>query len=416
MRSLAAQYGASLATVERAIRDLSSEGLLAGRAGKGTFVCTPTPAVRTLRMSPSRTMTPDESAHVARNFRSDAPQVELSFTQDAPDLVGTMLDFLPSVSSELEDIDDLVCELYGRTQKGSDVFNPLRQGGRLSILPVNWGHSAVLINKDLFRRRGVPLPSRMWSFEESLELAKAMTVREEGIAGFVMSQNYTTFLSTVLRNNGSLFDPTGRHCRLAEPEAIRAADYMRALAAFGMGEECHRPQVKRAFSEGRIAMLMASTWQYDVLRDCRFEVGARPMPVGKRDIGILMAEGYGIRKGCRSRDLAVQMLRALAGMESWPEHAGGHPAVPFTLALQDDNEIVDVYRQELQRSRCLLFEVEPACRSERHLDILNLLAPTVRLIRYGGMPVEDILVQLRDQMNAFLSSADGASYYSTRTL
>lgn len=416
MRSLAAHYGASLATVERAIRDLSAEGLLAGRAGRGTFVCTPPSTVPTLRMSPSRTMTTDECAHVVRNFRSQSPQAGLLLTADAPDLVGTMLDLLPGVLSELEDIDDLVCEIYGRKENGREIFNPLRQGGKLFLLPVNWGHSAVLINKDLFRKRGVPLPSRMWSFEESLELARAMTSREDNVSGFVMSENLTTFLSTVLRNNGSIFDPTGRHCRLAEPEAVGAAKYLRALAAFGAGEDRHRPQVKRDFCEGRTAMLVASTWQYDMIRHCPFEVGARPMPVGKRDIGIMIAEGYGLRKGSRSRDLAVRMLRTLAGMESWPEHAAGHPAVPFTRALQDDNEVVDVYREDLQHCRCLLFEIDPFYRTERHLDILNLLAPAIRLIRYGGMPVDDVLVQLRDQMNAFLASAGGASFFSTRML
>ena len=402
MRTLAKGMGVSLTTVERAMRDLTMEGLVIGRPGKGVFVRTDRPdrSRNTLRMSPCRTLTRGEHEGALRRFQALAPCADVEFTDEGPDLVEVALDLLPRIANELEEIDEFVLGLYGCEHSGAEVFDPLRVGGRLFMLPVVWRHSAVLINADLFRGAGVALPSAAWTWEDSLEAARALHRPQDQVHGNAMSKNADNLLATVLQNNGSVYDTVGCCCRLAEPEALEAARYLRRLAAYGVPDG---RKLDEEFNQGRVAMLFTNNWSYAALRHCAFRVRARPLPTSKRRIGILSATGFGIRRGTPARDLALKMLQALAEMETWPDHVAGAPAVPFTRSLHKADEVSGVFQDAMRNARCSLHEIEPSRRTLAHLDALQIIWPTFRMIRNERVPIPDIMAHLRDQIGTMVA-------------
>jgi len=402
LRSVARRLDVSLTTVERAFRDLRVEGRIGGRAGRGSFVRADDAETAFLRMSRARSLNRVQRDRLTRAFRAANPNASLVLSDDTPDVVEVDLDMLPRLAPELENIEEHVCACYGRAERGREVFEPLRVSGRLHMLPTVCGHSAVLLNKDLFRRAGVPLPSQAWTWDEALDLARAVADPDKGIRGFAGGHPATALLTAVLQNNGSLYDPSGRHCRLAEPEAIAAGEYLRRLAVFGAPASHNLGDVERDFVEGRLAMRVSRNWSREMLAQCSFDVGARPLPAGKRDVSVLMATGFGLRRDSPARGLAFDMLKALADMETWPGVAERRPMVPFTLALQDTSEVADVFAASLQSARSVLHQVDPPFRRDILRDALKLLQPALREIQYGSTPVADIMMRLRDHINTMI--------------
>lgn len=407
MRSLARRFEVSLATVERAIRELSIEGILERQHGNGTYVSPkgPTAAMRTLRMSPPQVLNAFEQERVSRQFHEVCPEAELIFTDDNPDIIESEAALQPQEVDRLEDIDDLVCELYGRCGAAGTVFDPLRVNGRLHMLPVTLDHLVTLVNRNLFEKVGVPLPSPYWSWEESLDLARALTNRAEGVYGFA-AVSFPVYLVTVVQQNGGrVFDRSGRVCHLTEPEAIQAGEYIRRMAAFAPADQNDFQEILKMFCAGRIAMMTASTWHYKPAMRAEFELEARRLPISKRRAELLLdAKGYGIRRGRGGQAQVRQMLKILAGIETWPEYLPNNPAVPLTGSLQESNPVTEVYRECLGHCRDLLDEVQPSLRRLEHSQALSIMGGTVRTIRRNmDAPVVAIMTQLRDHVEAILA-------------
>lgn len=410
LRKVARDLSVSLTTVERAFRDLRVEGRVAGRAGRGSFVLAPRAlsleTAQTLKMSPCRSLRAEQRERLARGFAAACPQTHLLLTDESADVVEIDLDMLPRVARDFEDIEEFACELYGRTTEGREVFAPLCETGRLQMLPTGMGHAAVLLNRDLFRQAGVPLPSRNWTWEESLETARALSRARVGAYAYAGGESATVLVTAVLQNDGSLYDASGRHCRLAEPEAVGAAEHLRRMAEFGAPFEDTLADVERNFFEGRLPMRVSRNWSYASVAQCPFEVEARPLPLGRRNVSILVATGFGLRKGAGARDAGLAMLRLLAGMESWPDFVARRPAVPLTRSLQDANPITEVFAETLRHARPVLHQVDPACRRDIHREALKLAHPALRAIRHGTEPVAAILARLRDHVNAMIESSE----------
>jgi DNA-binding transcriptional regulator YhcF (GntR family) len=413
MRVLARHLNVSLTTVEKALRELSLEGVVEGKPGKGTFVTgnDATAHARTLSVGSMSCMIEEERQRVTKEFGALIPGAKLTVSDQNPDLLEVGFEQAVTVATELEDIDDLVCGLYGRREQGGEIFNAIRREGRLHILPIVWNHPCVLINADLFKKLGIPFPSVSWSWAESVELARATAKPEAGQYGFVAVGGWPYFLSLVLQNNGSIFDPSGVTCRLSEPEAVQAAEYVRALAPYGAPDGRRFAAVHKDFYEGRTAMLVTDNWWKTHMAGVanRFEVIVRPPPVAKRQAVLLRGTGFGIRKGTLARPLAERLLRLLADIEVWPHYIERHPIVPFHLRLQEADERTRIVLDTLRHAHTALDEILPDCRTPRHMEGLNLLEATIRVIRHSDMPIPGILAHLRDQMAAVIQPGQPAA-------
>lgn len=103
--------------------------------------------------------------------------------------------------------------------------------GRVYGIPTNVAANGIWINKDLFRKAGVPLPKAPWSWDQFVETAKRLTVRDErGRAtqfGFLVDWwNWPHFLATY---GASVFSEDGTRCTIDSPEAIQAIQTMTDL-------------------------------------------------------------------------------------------------------------------------------------------------------------------------------------------
>ena len=143
-------------------------------------------------------------------------------------------------------------------------------------LPVSFGTTLVFYNKDLFDAAGVPYPEDDWTWEDFLEKAKRLTVRDEkGRALRFGSLNVGRWLTPFMfmwQNGGEVFDEEGGLVIGKNEFLEKNAEALRYCADL---EVTHRVQPTASVTEslpsnpfeaGRVAMFMTGTWHLNQMR------------------------------------------------------------------------------------------------------------------------------------------------------
>src|SRR5438034_5204267 len=104
--------------------------------------------------------------------------------------------------------------------------------GRIYGMPVNASANGMWYHKDLLRAAGVTVPSAPWTWDQFLEIAKKLTIRDEHGRvtqyGMLMDweNNYRLFM---LQWGGHMYTPDGTRCVIDSPQCIDALQFMHDL-------------------------------------------------------------------------------------------------------------------------------------------------------------------------------------------
>ena len=94
--------------------------------------------------------------------------------------------------------------------------------GTLWGIPKDFDSIAVFYNKDMFDAAGVDYPSDDWTWDEFIEIAKALTDAENGIYGVAVAAGGQAWgYDYIYGNGGEVFDENGA-CVVNSPEAVEA--------------------------------------------------------------------------------------------------------------------------------------------------------------------------------------------------
>lgn len=168
--------------------------------------------------------------------------------------------------------------------------------GRQYGFVTNPGPWVVFYNKDIFDKCGVPYPDGDWDWDEFVDVAKRLTIKEPGSR---RNQTYGVMgydlMEAIWQNGGSFFSEDGTRCTLDSPEAIGAAQWLMDLefkhkcapspseeqamaAAGGWGQG-----IITLFSAHRLGMIRYGRWGLIVWRkDPKLRIGACALPRGKQ--------------------------------------------------------------------------------------------------------------------------------------
>ena len=168
--------------------------------------------------------------------------------------------------------------------------------GRSYGFPDNAGANAVWYNKRLFDRQGLPYPTDEWTWDEFIEIAKKLTLRNEngqpeqfGLIG------YWDWQGVLYQWGARIYTPEGTRCALDSPEAAEAMQFMQdlvhvhgiipnpdeqasmaSMGGWGTGEIA-------LFGAERAAMAIGGRWWLCILRNedyAHLQLGAVLMPKG----------------------------------------------------------------------------------------------------------------------------------------
>lgn len=264
--------------------------------------------------------------------------------------------------------------------------------GDLYALPKEIGPTALFINKDLFHQAGVPLPdpSRPLTWDEVVEIGRAITVdaegRHPGEEGFdihtveVFGVGDLWFENVIYGNGGRIVDEAGREFVAHAPASVAAVQWLSDLIhvhqIHPMARYGAQADVERLFREGRVAMTTQGYWmvsEYRRLLDFDWDVRLNPVgPAGEivamesdcTSTGWSGSVGLAILKGTEGEIHAAEALRFLLFLTG--------PEAQIELAqqgLQIPNQ------QFLSRSRLFLEKDEPPEHREIFIEAARCQVP-----------------------------------------
>ncbi len=218
-------------------------------------------------------------------------------------------------------------------------FGSSRTIGKIYGFPRDNDTTVLYYNKDLFDDAGVAYPDETWTWDEFLEAAKALTVRDaRGRVvqyGVVLESNkYFNFLH---QNGADMFDDPLNPTRftLDDPKAIEALQFMADLinehqVAPSFAQMLQLGSSTELFQTGRVAMAMTNAARIPTFQQAPFEWGVAPLPAGRTGIraNTMGGAGYVISANTKHPEEAWTFLKFLAGEEGQAIFAKTGVAVP----------------------------------------------------------------------------------------
>ncbi len=201
-----------------------------------------------------------------------------------------------------------------------DVLKPSCSfNGHMYYIPIGPMARHVYFNKDLFDAAGVPYPQEGWTWNDLLDAAQRLTLRDESGRttqwGFLCASWIDFWRLFILQNGGEVFDdwahPT--RCTLDSPEAIEALTFVQDLIykyKVSPNPIQAAQTVNTDFMTGRLAMTIHGTWMIEQYRTIKsFHWDMAPLPIQKYYANLAGADGYGMTAQCKDPAKAWRFLR-----------------------------------------------------------------------------------------------------------
>ncbi|WP_199618251.1 ABC transporter substrate-binding protein [Paenibacillus alkalitolerans] len=250
-------------------------------------------------------------------FKSDTP----------PDIIETGGYSIFNRNGLFIDLNPYIAEVQGLEE---DIFPGLlritRQGGALHALPIEISPPLVVYNKEFYDREGLAYPTEDWTWDDMIELAKRLTLRDEhGVAsrfGFGLGVDIEWFEPFVMRNGGRYVAPDGSTSRgyVDSPATIEA--FRKLIDAFRVHSIIRKPGEVCEAADGQEECAMKFSFMWDMFHgranDDRYGVVSLPNMPSKQQANMIYMGGAGVTTKSANPRIAWEFLRHyLVDCHSW---------------------------------------------------------------------------------------------------
>jgi multiple sugar transport system substrate-binding protein len=205
------------------------------------------------------------------------------------------------------------------------VYEAVQSDRRIGAIPVMADTLGVYYNRDHFDQAGLPYPRENWTWEEFVETAKRLTLRDERgdirRHGVFASFGYMIYVEPVVWDCGGAFlseDGTKLDGYLNSEATIEGVRRYLRLIDEGLSPrmEVGRDSWIDCFIHGKMSMYIDANWAIRPMKAeqrAKFGVAGFPRDPGKPNLFEVC--GYGISPSCPERELAWTFLRKLTAPE-----------------------------------------------------------------------------------------------------
>lgn len=357
-----------------------------------------------------------ETQHAPWSSYFDRIQTQMA-AGTAPDVM--FLNNIPSYAARgaLLALDDLIArDNFDIEPYYAELLRIFSYDGKIYGFPRDNDTTVLYYNKDLFDDAGVAYPDETWTWDEFLEAAKALTVRDaRGRVvqyGVVLESNkYFNFLH---QNGADMFDDPLNPTRftLDDPKAIEALQFMADLinehqVAPSFAQMLQLGSSTELFQTGRVAMAMTNAARIPTFQQAPFEWGVAPLPAGRAGIraNTMGGAGYVISANTKHPEEAWTFLKFLAGEEGQAIFAKTGVAVPayrsektrqaFVNALPDG--LGDVFLAETEHGK-----LPPMFDGWVELNT-TVVSPALDLLFIGEATAEEVILGMKAEVEEFLA-------------
>jgi multiple sugar transport system substrate-binding protein len=223
----------------------------------------------------------------------------------------------------LEPLDEWIRkENYDMTDFFASGIEAYKYKDRLYVLPFKGSCSFIFYNKDLFDRAHVAYPTDKWTWDDLLEAAKKLTVRDEhGRAVQVGLQPYGIGY-WVYSAGGEFANDDCTELYFTRPktlEGLRFYTNLRNLwkvTSRDMGDD---PTGMDVFEKGNVAMILQGPWnfwKYMQVKDLRWDIELYPIgPSGQRR-PLYAGMGFAMWSGSRNKEAAWKFVKFICDKDA----------------------------------------------------------------------------------------------------
>lgn len=253
---------------------------------------------------------------------------------------GLIMDLMPFAVKAGLDFDQYFC----------NQFDGLLRGDSLYGIPSGAMLMGVFINKDLFRRAGVTIPStdweNSWSFDEFADAARKisdLSTEENPVYGMTMSFSIGWILPFLMGNGSPFLSEESVDCTALAPESVEVFQFLTDLmfrdkVSPGIMELISL-QPNQYFIDGTLGMIVEGNWWMEGFRDSAdFDWGIVPMPRSKIAATGMYVDCWAIPSASTKGEAAFEVLRFL--LEEEQQKSGVMKGIPLLKTSAED-----IYRE-----------------------------------------------------------------------
>jgi len=283
---------------------------------------------------------------------------------NAPDIFGhgpaAVSDFV--INERIEPLDDYVAAMPESDQQDlADAFTGGQVDGSQYLIPLSIQSAVLAYDRSDLREAGLDDELDVGSWEELLEVADRLTVRDGDRvdrAGLLLPSaspgNQQTFLTLLASAGGQLISDDGQRSAFNTPEGLAALEYFvdtyQGDSAVGnnLGAQwTDSPATQQPLLLDQAAMAIMPTFRVSSLLDAdpEFEVAvAPPLPLGDSEEGRYLGgagPGLMISADARDKDLAWDFIEYLLTPEISSQYVEGIGAIPARKSAVDTPYVAD---------------------------------------------------------------------------
>lgn len=194
-------------------------------------------------------------------------------------------------------------------------------GGKLYAMPDRGGAMIVYYNKDLFDKAGVSYPTKDWTWDDLLNTAKKLTIKEGNEVkqwGFAAGSWWPWWMSFMYQNGGRVLDENNKPV-VNTPENVEALQFYNDLVwkhhvapspvdFANMGN----PGPDQLFAQGKVAFEITGFWNIASLNkvpELNWDIA--PVWKNKERATPIFGSGLAISKDCKNPEAAFKVIEFL---------------------------------------------------------------------------------------------------------
>lgn len=259
----------------------------------------------------------------------------------APDVVGMATEGISTLGARgiVRDIMPFV-EADPEGQAILDEIDPnllsgLMYNDTLSYIPFEWNTVVHFYNTQMFEEAGLDAPADDWDWDDFLEVAKALTVRDDagGISrfGYIIPGGQFALTPWFLNNGTDRLTADGRESNVSDPLFRETLEFLHSLIfehevapTFVRNEAGHGPFIAEQVAifggtHGRVPEMVAAGFDH---------VAVTTYPRNADQVAIIGVGGYGITEGSPDPELAWELVKELSGADNSQQLADEMRALP----------------------------------------------------------------------------------------
>lgn len=258
-------------------------------------------------------------------------------------------------------------------------------------LPDNCGPYVIFYNKRLLKEAGFTSPKEGWSWQDLLEMARALTIRDRKGRTVQFGCGFVEPWIIFWQHGARMYTDDGKRCLMDSPECLEAAEFWasmrmkekvtptpteeQSLAALGGWGGANN-----LFKAERIAMVVAGRWvSVEFRKNKELDWDVAPVPqLGRVKATLLASKCYSIAKGCKNLKESADFLAYLVSKTNQLIVANTGDGIPSVMKYAHSPEFLFNPEYPGERNNAMyLSEMKHAFAPEMSPYISELEAGTI---------------------------------------